>query len=190
MQKKELRKRIKTILGNLSAQDKENKSSKIATLLFSTEWWNKADIVLIYLSMGDEVNTAPIIKQALAEKLYIPRMQQERLVFHKFDGRLDKTISHPYGLLEPLPDAPALVLNKLKHEQILIIVPGLGFDRRKNRLGRGRGFYDRFILDMRNITETKCVNIALCFIEQLVDDVPVDQRDQSVDGIVTEGEVI
>ncbi len=71
----------------------------------------------------------------------------------------------------------------------LVAAPGLAFDRDGNRLGRGKGYYDRFLLDARRVSPAIAV-IAVCFSFQLVEAVPHGPSDQRVDGIVTDTETI
>ena len=72
----------------------------------------------------------------------------------------------------------------------MVIIPGLAFDRQKNRLGRGKGFYDRFIKDLRIKQGLRSIHIALSFTDQIVDHVPVNKNDQPVDIIITDREFI
>jgi 5-formyltetrahydrofolate cyclo-ligase len=68
----------------------------------------------------------------------------------------------------------------------MVVVPGLGFDRKGNRLGRGGAYYDRFFSN-ENLHAVRC---GLAYHKQLVDKVPVTERDQTVDMVVTDAEVL
>lgn len=74
--------------------------------------------------------------------------------------------------------------SKTEDEPEIVIVPALAFDRRGNRLGRGKGFYDKYLANGKYIT------IGICFSEQLLDEVPVDENDIGMDFIITDSELI
>jgi 5-formyltetrahydrofolate cyclo-ligase len=85
------------------------------------------------------------------------------------------------GVRNPLAGVP------VPFEEIdLVVTPGLGFDRRGNRLGRGGSYYDRFFAN----TELKAIKCGLGFAEQLVDTVPVVDHDVPVDLLVTDKEIV
>jgi 5-formyltetrahydrofolate cyclo-ligase len=70
-----------------------------------------------------------------------------------------------------------------------VAAPGLAFDRSCNRLGRGKGFYDRFLAAAR-VASRDLVAIGICLAEQLVQDVPCDPHDQPLDGVITDRETL
>ncbi len=74
--------------------------------------------------------------------------------------------------------------------RILVATPGLAFDRAGNRLGRGKGYYDRFLAGARGALGRDITAIGLGFSEQLVEEVPHTERDQRLDGVVTERESV
>ncbi|MCW5755012.1 MAG: 5-formyltetrahydrofolate cyclo-ligase [Phycisphaeraceae bacterium] len=84
----------------------------------------------------------------------------------------------PRRVPEPPADAPSIPLEEID----LILVPGLAFDLRGGRLGRGGGFYDRLLAS----PSRRCPAIGVCFHAQLVDAVPMERHDQPVDGVITE----
>ena len=85
-------------------------------------------------------------------------------------------------------EGPAL-LDLARAGRVLVAAPGLAFDREGNRLGRGKGYYDRFLARARAAAAGVSV-IGVCLTEQLVTAVPHGERDQRLDGIVTENETI
>jgi len=74
--------------------------------------------------------------------------------------------------------------------RVLVVTPGLAFDAHLHRLGRGRGYYDRFLARLRAVPGVTCTAIAFCLEEQVVDRVPHDEGDQLVDAIVTDRRTI
>lgn len=89
----------------------------------------------------------------------------------------DTNVGHgSFGIMEPQADAFT------DYEQIdLILVPGMAFDRHGHRLGRGKGYYDRFLSQAKD-----CYKIGVCFPFQLVDEVPTDEHDVRMDEIITQ----
>lgn len=85
-----------------------------------------------------------------------------------------------FGILEPTEDCVAVPENEID----LIIVPGVAFDRQRNRLGRGKGFYDR-LLSTLNVPK-----IGISYDFQLKDQIPVEPFDRKMDLIITEKEII
>jgi len=112
-----------------------------------------------------------------AERL-LPRVQGRRLEWARVDA-WDDLVPGPFGIAAPPPDAPARILRAGD----VVLVPGLAFDARGWRLGRGGGFYDRAFPP--DVPGPLLVGVAYAF--QLLDAVPHDSRDRRVDAIVTEG---
>ena len=88
-----------------------------------------------------------------------------------------------------MPDPSWPVLDLARAGKMLVAAPGLAFDRSGNRLGRGKGYYDRFLSRAR-AAGAPLVVIAVCFSEQVVDAVPHAETDQPVDGVVTDTETL
>lgn len=85
-----------------------------------------------------------------------------------------------YGIMEP--EGPAFTA----YDDIdLIIIPGVAFDVKHNRLGRGKGYYDRFLQQMQQMRQTHAYKIGVCFPQQLVDSIPVTAYDIPMDEVVS-----
>ena len=85
-----------------------------------------------------------------------------------------------YGIMEP--GGPAFTA----YDDIdLIIIPGVAFDVKHNRLGRGKGYYDRFLQQMQQMRQTHAYKIGVCFPHQLVDSIPVTTYDIPMDEVVS-----
>lgn len=192
MNKPELRKFMRARLATLSPEEIQQKSVRITTSLLASDWWRQAEIVFAFCSIPGEVDTRDLIQAALAQgkKVGIPRMAGERLVFHRLD-RLDQNfVIHPYGIREPEASWPVLNPCNMAGHRLLIITPGLAYDREKHRLGQGKGFYDRFFSQLTNCPSLSVWRPGVCFAEQLLDKVPVRPYDLPVDAVITEHEMI
>ncbi len=186
MDVKEKKKNIRQeLLKKLRSQDKEQrrlKSEKIKGRLYAHEKFKIADTVMFYISEDFEVDTEQMIRDSLksGKKIAVPItvVSQNKLIASllvNFDKELSKG---PYGILQPKSDFVRPVpLKKID----LIIVPGVAFDLRGYRLGRGTGYYDRFL---SKIPES-ALTIGLAFDFQLVDNIPTSSRDIAVKEIIS-----
>ncbi len=192
LKKRELRKSIRARLKFLSPDQLKNKSESIAQRLFSTEWWEEARWIFGYITMPGEVDTEEIIERAYKDlkKVVIPRIEGEDLVFYQYQGRMKELLPNRFGILEPDPGWRCVNPDRIINEALLIITPGMGFDRAKRRLGRGKGFYDRFLRMVRCGAALNARAVGLSFSEQVVPKIPVRAHDQPVDGIITDLEII
>ena len=174
MLKKELRQHIREIKRQFSQQQLEELSLPIIARLKSR--LTNAKIILAYYSLPDEVDTRQLLDDLVAEgkTVLLPKViDDENMEIRRYTGRqdLEEGILHlmePIG--EPLTD----------YEDIdIVVVPGLAFDAEGHRLGRGRGYYDRFLHRKKH---PFCVGI--CFDFQKVAEVPVDEYDIPVDEVI------
>jgi len=189
-----LRKRIQARLDQLDKESIERKSRLITEALVQCKCWREADIVLCYLSFNGEVETKWIVDRAFEENkiVGVPRIFGDHLIFYRISDRFHSLTVNKWGILEPEPDLPQIDLQQISGAagKILIIVPGLAFDRQKNRLGRGRGYYDRFLAAAGESRGRDIFVAALSFREQLVRSVPVSEHDRRVDMIIVEKQII
>jgi 5-formyltetrahydrofolate cyclo-ligase len=187
-QKKKLRTKIKKRLEKLDIETVKDRSAKIRVLIKSTPAWNLADIILCFLSMGKEVDTTEIIETAISSNKLaaLPRIIENKMIFHFVESCNMNWQIHPYGMREPSPALPVFGVNRWPDHNVLIVTPGLAFDEEGNRLGRGKGYYDRFLSSFTNPYDT----IGVCFTEQLVEKVPMGYTDRKVNRIVTEKGII
>jgi len=183
--KKQLRADLKRRLAEMSAEEIDRQSRIACDQLTQTDGFRKAATVMLFLSMPQEIDTAVAIESAWksGKRVVVPRIdrQPRRMVaveIHRLDHMPDPAIS---GLRNPAEGTETPI------GQIdLIVAPGLAFDRRGNRLGRGGAYYDRFLAD----PERKAAVVGFGFAFQVLDEVPTDPHDRPVDAIVTEQGVI
>jgi 5-formyltetrahydrofolate cyclo-ligase len=141
--------------------------------------------VALYRALAGEVPTERIRRAYLAAgaRLYYPRVAGKGTLAFYSHREGDGWETGPYGILEP--SIPAGVLPLLSGWDI-IVVPGIAFDRRGNRLGRGFGYYDRFLGGLPESVP----RVGLAFADQRIPEVPVDAWDVPVHALVTEDGVI
>ncbi len=184
--KKKLRKRIKNLLNECPVSLLEQKSKLIQSNLFSLPEYKNSSFVMFYISTEREVSTPDAIKTALAanKKVAVPLILKSQNIMVPCEiNNLKDLEPGPFGILQPVKEKIKSIPIKLIN---LIIVPGIAFDKSGNRVGRGKGFYDRFLKSVpANIPK-----IAFAFSCQIVEEVPITRNDIAVDKIITEDEVI
>ena len=145
-QKKELRKEAKSYRKSLSENDRLDKSSTIINNLKALKEFQKAKVILMYASLPDEVETLSLICELTEEgqkQVYCPVTQGDEMEFYKISS-VDDLKEGNFHVLEPESLAERrLVLQNDVH--YCILMPGLMFDKKGNRLGYGKGYYDRFL---------------------------------------------
>ena len=192
--KRVVRAQVRARLAVLDGPQIESRSQSLAERLFPTSWWRDGQWVFIYIPMGGEVDTRFIVARAYRDgkRVAIPRMEGEDLAFYFYDGRTENLLPNQFGILEPDPAWKLVDPSLPTGKRLLVLTPGLAFDRERRRLGRGKGFYDRFLHRLRAAHPAGSGSwaVGLALAEQLVERVPVSDHDEILDGIVTDREVI
>jgi 5-formyltetrahydrofolate cyclo-ligase len=192
--KRAVRREVRARLQALDGPQIERKSRNLTKLLITTPWWSQGEWIFIYIPMFGEVDTRYIVAQAYRERkqVAIPRMEGSDLAFYFYEGHTENLLPNQFGILEPDPTWKLVDPTVPTGKRLLVLAPGLAFDSSRRRLGRGKGFYDRFLNGLRNAHPRGIASwaVGLAFAEQLVDKVPVSDHDELLDGIVTDREVI
>lgn len=176
-----IRRQLRDVLSQLSEADREVKSSLACGLLAKSPEFALAKVVMLFLSMPNEINTAPLALRCwqTGKTVVVPKVSwsQRRMLPVEVTCLQKGMTTSGLGVPEPVAGAPIPV------DLIdLVVVPGLGFDRSGHRIGRGMGFYDRFLAQPEFIG----LSCGLCFEEQLVDELPVLEHDVPLSMIVTD----
>ena len=172
--KEEIRSKILLKLSKQKEEDRSIKSCLIKEKLFKQSVFKKAKRVMFYIAMKGEVETKEMIEAAkrLGKIIAVPVCIENR---RSLRPALFNSFSHmkkgPYGVSEPAVSR-FIALKDLD----LVIAPGLAFDKKGNRLGRGKGYYDRFLSKIPKDTPS----IGLAFRLQILPAVPVNSSDVSV----------
>ena len=182
--KKEFRSKLRSSLADVTPEERHDLSVAATKLLVAQREFIKAQVVMLFLSTAQEVDTNMIALRSWADhkRVLAPKVswEQRRMIPVEISS-LDSDIqTGTMGIREPVDGLPFPV-----GDIDLIIVPGLGFDARGNRLGRGRGFYDRF-LSHRDLHAVTC---GLALEPQFVGTVPHDDTDVKVNMLVTDQNV-
>ncbi|MED5463958.1 MAG: 5-formyltetrahydrofolate cyclo-ligase [Myxococcota bacterium] len=174
--KTQLRKGMKTRREGLGADERARRSALVAARVLNHPLITQAPCVGLYAAIGSEVLTAPLFEELVCRgQVALPRVNSERdtLEFVELE-RWDSLV--PGAFKVPEPEGPAIQLNDMD----LLLVPGLAFDRSGGRLGYGGGFYDKTLERFEGLV------FGLAFDLQVVDALPLQGHDQSIDGLFTE----
>ena len=189
MNKREMRAAMKALLAGIPPADLAGRSRLIARRCAETDAWGRADTVLGFLSMPHELDTAALLSAARAggRQVAVPLIAGDDIRFLLLARDPAALPRDRWGI--PVPDPAWTELEPARAGRILVAAPGLAFDRQGNRLGRGKGYYDRFLIRARRESSSITV-LGICLSEQLVEAVPREDHDQPLDGLVTETETI
>ena len=172
LDKRTLRREIRAMKSLYSAESLDNISLEIETYFSLQDQWDAAQTVLLYSALPDEVNTDYLLLSAESDgkTVLLPRVDGERLTLHVYSP--DSMAPGAFGVMEPQgPEFPPSRYGEIE----LAIVPGMAFDRRGHRLGRGKGYYDR-LLPLLPAARL----VGLCFPFQVVASVPHEAHDAEV----------
>jgi 5-formyltetrahydrofolate cyclo-ligase len=153
--------------------------------------------ILFFLSTDLELDTAPLMEAAFADKkvVYAPKIEGEGLGFYRIYSPSGPWRVGAFNIREPEAAGKGDVL-KEGGGPFLVLVPGLAFDLRGGRLGHGKGFYDRFFAGLdprRGKTSGKKKSytaLGLCLEAQIVSRVPMERRDKPMDALCTGNSLI
>ena len=184
--KRLIRKEMLIMRNGLTKEDYLINNRNIHALFSSLKFDHCPQHYMSYVNIGKEVNTRNIIERLLLDekKVSVPICVTEttELIASQIYDMAELTSSQ-FGLLEPKAD----FIRKLNPKEIeVVLVPGLAFDRRGNRLGYGKGYYDGFLIKL----SPNALKIGLAYNFQLMDEVPIDNHDIPLDIIITEKEII
>jgi 5-formyltetrahydrofolate cyclo-ligase len=172
--KEEIRAEIRRKLKEQSRTDRDRKSSVITGRLEKDILFQRAKTILFYVSTDEEVETYNLIRTALqnGKRVAVPFIDNaSNGIQASFIQNADEDLAPgSYGILEPKTKSTS---KALLSEIELVLVPGLAFDHAKHRLGRGKGYYDRFLAKLPRHVKT----YGLAFDFQIVEQLPVTELD-------------
>jgi 5-formyltetrahydrofolate cyclo-ligase len=176
--KSALRYRIRELVRAISVEERQAQSLRLCAAMREESVWRSAKSLLLFAPLPDEPDIAPLLHEAWsAGKLVaLPRFDGQTGRYAAGVARNCSELSAGrFGALEPAADCPVISLNQLD----LALVPGVAFDIAGRRLGRGKGFYDRLLAEVRG---HKC---GVAFDAQIVAEVPEELHDVRVNSILT-----
>jgi len=185
MDKAELRRKLLNCLLAIPSEQRSERSRKACRNLISTEQFQGASTIMMFLSLPHEVDTSEAILHAwqLGKAVAVPKIswQQRHMIPVRINSLETGLSTGASGLRNPIAGMPVPF-----GEIDLVVTPALGFDKKGNRLGRGGSYYDRFFAN----EELKAARCGFGFAEQIVESLPVTEHDKPVDIVVTDEEII
>ncbi|MFA7345052.1 MAG: 5-formyltetrahydrofolate cyclo-ligase [Terrimicrobiaceae bacterium] len=146
-------------------------SSQLVGQLLHWPTWQSSGVIAAFSALAGEPD--PLDPWPHGKRIALPRVCGDELAFHLADCKAG-LLAGRFGIPEPPAEAP-----DAGKQFDLILVPGLAFDLRGGRLGRGKGFYDRFLATARGI------RAGVCFEDQIVTGIPVEEHDLRMDFVIT-----
>ena len=134
-----------------------------------------ARTVAVFAALPDEPATDEVLARwATTRRVVLPRVEGDAMRFYAC--RPDALVFGAFGILEPQGERPCPA-----GEIDLVVCPGVAFTADGRRLGRGRGYYDRYLGD----PAFRGFRVGVCYAHQLVDDLPVEPHDVRMDRVIT-----
>lgn len=175
MDKTALRKQIRELKRSMAPQQITEKSEKLGELFLASKAYQEAKTIYGYLPYNQEVRTVPMLQRALQDgkQVAVPKVYGDTMRFIYLDDLTQVSTGYA-GIPEPIADEPVA-----DDKTALVLMPGLAFTEKGDRMGYGGGFYDRFLSE-----EPNHPTLALCYDFQMVDSLPTETYDIPVDTVL------
>ena len=174
MDKDDIRRRVKARKALLNDTERSSAAQSVFDLLEQTAAFLMADRILMYHSLPDELSTREFIaKWASRKHFYLPRVNGVNLDILPYDEQ--RLALGSFHIEEPTGNDTADI-----DDMEMIVVPAVAYDRRGNRVGRGKGYYDRLLATAR------ALKVGVGYDFQMVDEIPAEPHDVRVDIVITE----
>jgi len=185
MDKAQMRRDLRNRLMEFTDDQRSASSRQACQHLINTDQFKHASVVMFYLSLPHEIDVTPAILHAWqnGKTVVVPKVswQQRHMIPVEITSLETGIATEAAGLRNPITGVP------VPPEDIdLVVTPGLAFDKKGHRLGRGGAYYDRFF-DSNKLDACKC---GFAFSRQTVENVPAGNQDKPMDLLVTEAGVI
>lgn len=169
--KKEIRKKMLAVRRSLEALYVREASHIICEKLKKCPLYKDAESICLYMPINNEVDVTELLETG---KIYIPKIIDKSMDFYLYEG-MDSIGLGAFGIPEPTGETKLAPNNKT-----LVVMPGVAFSRDGYRLGYGGGYYDTYLKKY-----PMCMKVAVCFKEQLVEELPVEEHDVKPDFIIS-----
>lgn len=181
--KKELRRLVSSMKKAIPVNERKLRSEKVIERLKSMPKFMQAGSLMLYWSLPDEVNTHELVLDCAAagKKVYLPVVDGEDLRIRRFTGMDTMKEGASFSIPEPSVGAEEVSLADID----LVVVPGVAFDMRGGRMGRGKGFYDRLFSGILEKKQSP-YKVGICFDFQIMDNVPMEPHDTLMDVVLSE----
>ncbi len=189
-QKRTIRKSVLNKRDALPEEQRKMADMAMADRIIGHQWFYGAEILLTFVNYGSEISTIEIIEEALrkGKKVFVPRIEkaadvaggsltdaksEDIMNFYQITSR-NQLIAGYKGIPEPDGTTECFDYNAYKERRMLLLMPGVAFDIYGNRMGYGKGFYDRYLRDKEML---QTFSIAIGYKCQSVEFIPVEEHD-------------
>ncbi len=174
-QKRTIRKEVLNTREAMPLDLRRMADTAIADRIIGHQWFYGAEVLLAFVNYGSEISTREIMEEALrkCKKVFVPRIEKEDMKFYRITS-MDQLAEGYKGIPEPDGTTECFDYEKYKERRMLLLMPGVAFDIYGNRMGYGKGFYDRFLMDKEML---QIYSIAIGYKCQRVDFIPVEEHD-------------
>lgn len=178
MSKRDIRLEVLEKRARMSPEERALKSRAIGDRLMKTGLWADAKTVFLYMSLPGEVETDRLIAEAWSQgkQVAVPKVTEEGLVFSKLDS-FEELSEGSFHVREPRE------IREISDGRALVIMPGVAFDIKCNRIGYGKGFYDRYLFEHREHPA-----VAISFDFAVYSKIPSGPHDIKPGLIITESD--
>lgn len=189
-----LRKSIKKLIQQMSAENKSKQSSDVMQKLLNIPEYQNSNRISIYLSTENEINTIPMLSVMFEQnkQLFVPTYSGNTMKMLKLNDMRDYEALPvtKWKIKQPDPDDVSRENPLMTGPLDLILLPGVAFTQKGDRLGHGMGYYDKYLNAYfkrypNNENNHRTYLIGLAFREQIVDDMPTEPTDWILDFILT-----
>lgn len=176
MDKSELRRKMRLLNRLLTPDERAAASERLFRGVEALPAFAAAGTVALFCALGDEPDTLPVLRRwAQHKRLAVPRVEGDRMRFYLYDPAT--LCPGAFGIAEPGPGAV-----RCDPAQIdLIVVPGVAFTRGGGRMGRGRGYYDKYLAQ----PDVRAVKVGVCYAHQVVEALPAEPHDVAMDCVIS-----
>lgn len=173
--KRQLRKNVLAARDGMAQEEREKAAVLLTERICGHQWFYLSDTVLAFVSYGSEIDTTEIIMEALrlGKKVYVPKVEGEDMNFYRIEDMSQLTEGYK-GILEPDGESECYEYREEDAKNSLMLMPGAVFDRMRNRIGYGKGFYDRFLATK---PELQLHTIGVGYQCQMVEELPAEAWD-------------
>lgn len=180
--KVQLRKEIKKIRDCIPGEERKEYSRQIVQSILKQSWYENTDKILVYSAIQSEVDLSEFIVRAWesGKQLYFPKVFQDEMEFFCIRD-IHQLRSGAFHVMEPDVEHQTLESYVSTEACVPVLVPGVVFSRKGERIGYGKGYYDRFLSRHHEL-----MPIGICFERQLVNSIAVEDTDIIMQQIVTE----
>lgn len=187
-EKRELRRSILAKRDAMMEDDRARASLLLTERILGHQWFYRSEVILGFVNYGSEISTVEILEEALkgGKKVYVPKIltspdvncntehrQESEMRFYKIES-LTELIEGYKGILEPDGTTEEFLYKEEFADNVLMLMPGVAFDMFRNRIGYGKGYYDRYLADKEAL---QFRTIAVGFKCQMVEEVPAEEND-------------